>query len=254
MRNVIGRVRATSWKLIMFALMLFATTITVLTQREVNPVSTVHLCVKDNGQLRLTNNNTCNSSERLTEWVVGGEVTNIQPGQGLIGTRNNGTVNLALDPAVFQSCSSCGKIFAGFNDGPLPLPRFIFGEEMPQIAKLDLPAGNYAIFAKLVVNAGALEVDPVTRKEFAICKLVAGNDFDNSSALLEVEDDRPTIDDINDGVVLTLEVVHRFSQASEAVLRCSKGAFTGDTPMEIRNLKIIALQAGNISNVFLGGD
>jgi hypothetical protein len=190
----------------------------------------------------------------LEEWVVGGQVTEIRVGQGLDGNRDDGIVNLALDPSIFQGCAACGKIIAGFNDGPLELPRFVIGEEIPQIAKLGLPAGNYAIFAKLVVTAKQQEELPVTVKEFALCNLSAGNDFDNSSALLEVEDDRPIQAVDNDSVVLSMEVVHRFAEPGEAVLRCAKGAFAGDSPMEVRNLKIIAVEAGSISNVFLGSN
>jgi hypothetical protein len=203
-------------------------------------------------QLRMTDNTTaCDSSERLVEWVVGGQATDLRLGQGLVGTRDDGIVNLALDPSILQNCVGCGKIIAGFNDGPLELPRFIIGEEIPQIAKLDLPAGNYAVFAKLVVTAKEDEEAPVPVKEFAQCKLSAGNDFDNSSALLEVEDDRPIHAIDNDEVVLSLEVVHRFAEPGDAVLRCSKGAFDGDSPMKVRNLKIIAVEAASISNVFL---
>jgi hypothetical protein len=210
--------------------------------------------MKTNGQLRLIDSTTsCDPSERLVEWVVGGQVTDIRPGQGLIGNRDDGIVNLALDPSIFQGCAGCGKIIAGFNDGPLELPRFIIGEEIPQLAKLDLPAGNYAIFAKLVVTAKQQEELLATVKESALCNLSAGNDFDNSSALLEVENDRPVQAVDNDMVVLSLEVVHHFTEPGEAVLRCSKGAFSGDTLMEVRNLKIIAIEAGEISNVFLGG-
>ena len=246
-----------STKLIVFilAFLLLGITITAFTQRESPTGIRVQLCVKPNGQLRMIDNMTpCDSSERLVEWVIGGQVTEIRPGQGLIGNRDDGIVNLALDPSIFQGCAGCGKIIAGFNDGPLALPRFIIGEEIPQIAKLDLPAGNYAIFAKLVVTAKQPEELPVTVKEFAQCNLSAGNDFDNSSALLEVEDDRPIVTVDNDRVVLSLEVVHRFAEPGEAVLRCSKGAFAGDSPMEVRNLKIMAVEAGSISNVFLGSN
>jgi hypothetical protein len=244
-------------KLIVFilAFLMLGITITAFNQRESPSGIRVQLCVKPNGQLRMIDNTTlCDSSERLVEWVVGGQVTEIRPGQGLIGNRDDGIVNLALDPSIFQGCASCGKIIAGFNDGPLELPRFIIGEEIPQIAKLDLPAGNYAIFAKLVVTAKQHEELPVTVKEFTQCNLSAGNDFDNSGALLEVEDDRPIVTVDNDRVVLSLEVVHRFAEPGEAVLRCSKGAFAGDSPMEVRNLKIIAVEAGSISNVFLGSN
>lgn len=253
----IMKTRRTSTKLIVtaVALLLLGTTIAAVTQRESPPVTRVRVCVKDNGQMRMVvGDSTCDTSERLVEWVVGGEVTDIRLGQGLVGTREDGIVNLALDPSILQSCAGCGRIIAGFDDGPRAMPRFTFGEELPQIAKLNLPAGNYAVFAKLVVSAKDFEGPPVTRKEFALCKLSAGNDFDNSSALLEVEDDRPTIESINDEVVLTLEVVHRFAEPGEAVLRCSKGPFSGDGPMELRNLKIIAIEAASISNVFLGGN
>src|SRR5688500_16453517 len=70
----------------------------------------------------------CDSSERLVEWLVGGQVTDIRAGQGLISNRDDGVVNLALDPTVFQGCAGCGKISAGFNDGPLELPRFVIGK------------------------------------------------------------------------------------------------------------------------------
>jgi len=249
--------KGTPTKLLVFTLvvLIFGITITAFTQRESGSGTFVQLCVKANGQLRMTDKTTaCDSSERLVEWLVGGQVTDIRAGQGLISNRDDGVVNLAVDPTVFQGCAGCGKIIAGFNDGPLELPRFVIGEEIPQIAKLDLPAGNYAIFAKLVVTAKQQEEQVVTVKEFAQCNLSAGNDFDNSSALLEVEDDRPIAAIDNDRVVLSLEVVHRFAEPGEAILRCSKGVFAGDSPMQVHSLKIIAMESGNISNVFLGGN
>lgn len=234
------------------AVLLLATTLTALTQSASVPGTRVHLCVKDNGQLRLTTTGTCDPSERLMEWIVGGQVTEIQLGQGLVGNRENGTMSLALDPLIFQSCIGCGKIIAGFNDGPFDLPQFPFGEEeLPSIAKLELPAGNYAISAKLVIAAKQAEELPITIKESALCKLSAGNDFDRSSALLETEDDRPIEVSINDEVVLSLQVVHRFAESGAAVLGCSKGVFAGSTPMEVRNLKIVAIEGASISNSFL---
>jgi len=252
--NAVGPRRDESSKLVVMALavLMLATTITALTQSTSTSGTRVQLCVKDNGQLRLTaTGSSCDPSERLTEWVVGGQVTEIQLGQGLIGNRENGTMSLALDTSIFQSCIGCGKIIAGFNDGPLELPQFHGGEETPPLAKLQLPAGNYAIFAKLVVADKHVEELPVTTKEYALCKLSAGNDFDNVNALLEVEDDRPINDLRNDEVVLTLEVVHRFALAGEAVLACSSFPITFSTPMEVRNLKIVAIEGTSISNSFL---
>lgn len=252
------KTRRTSTKLTVtvVALLLLGTTIAAVTQRESPAVVRVRVCVKDNGQLRMvtSNNTACDPSEQLMEWMVGGEVTDIQIGQGLVGRREDGVVNLALDPSILQTCAGCGRIFAGFDDGPRELPSFVIGEELPQIAKLDIPAGNYAIFAKLVVTAKEVEDLSLTRKEFGLCQLVAANDVDSSSALLEVQDERPILAFTNDEVVLTLEVVHHFAEPGEAVLRCARGPFAGDALMEYKNLKIIAIESSDISNVFLGAN
>src|SRR5262245_53599304 len=91
------------------ALLLLVATVGGLTQRSTPEVAHVKICVKDNGQMRMLVNNTgCDTSERLTDWVVGGEVTEIQPGRGLIGTRDNGLVTLDVDPAIFDDG---GKVF-----------------------------------------------------------------------------------------------------------------------------------------------
>ena len=108
------------------SLLLLGATIAV-TQRSQPSVSRAIVCVKENGQLRmLTGSATeaCDASERLVEWVVGGEVTDIRAGQGLVGTREGGAINLALDPSVLETCSSCrgGRVFAGFDDGPRNMP------------------------------------------------------------------------------------------------------------------------------------
>lgn len=251
--DAISPLHLTFAKLILISVVLLTvvTTIAALTQSASLAGTRVQLCVKDNGQLRMTTTGTCDTAERLTEWVVGGQVTEIQLGQGLVGNRENGTMSLALDPSIFQSCIGCGKIIGGFNDGPFELPRFNFEGDIPQIAKLELPAGNYAISAKLVVEAKQGEELPISEKEFAVCRLYAGNDFDESRALLEVEDDRPIEVFTNDEVVLSLQVVHRFAETGNAILRCSKGAFSGSSPMEVRNLKIVAVEGASISNSFL---
>ena len=144
--KAVGKViktRRTSTKVVVtaLALLLLGTTIAAVTQRESPPVTHVLVCVKDNGQLRIVtgNNTACDPSEQPMDWVVGGQVTEIRAGQGLVGTQDDGIVNLALDPSILQSCAGCGRIIAGFDDGPRDIPPFIFGEELPQIAKLNLP-------------------------------------------------------------------------------------------------------------------
>ena len=230
--------------------------VTAVTQSTPPPVTRVPVCVKGNGQLRVVidDKTSCGPSERQMDWVVGGQVTDIQLGQGLVGRRDDGIVKLALDPSIIEGANNPGgRIFAGFDDGPRELADSPFGSvDLPQIAKLDLPAGDYAIFAKLQVTASELEDASFTRKESVSCQLVAENDFDRSSALLEVQDDRPILAFQNDRVVLTLEVVHRFTQPGEVVLKCAKVFAGSSTIMEMRNLKIIAIEGSGISNVFLG--
>jgi hypothetical protein len=257
--NKITRTWGASKKLVVTAaaLLLLSITIVAVVRQAPVPATRVPICVKNNGQLRMLagNNTACDPSEQLTEWVVGGQITDIRLGQGLVGSRDNGIVSLDLDPAILQNCAGCGRIFAGFDDGPREVPNLVFGEEQPPIAKLELPAGNYAIFAKLVVRTKEFENVSFTSKGSVLCKLSAGDDFDRSSALLEEHDDRPIEAIEQDEVVVSLEVVHRFTQPGEAVLRCSKGLLPASgVIMEFTNLKIIALEGSGISNVFLGNN
>lgn len=258
--NKITRTCRRSTKLAITAavLLMLSITIAAVVRQASVPVTRVPICVKSNGQLRMiVNKNTaCDPSEQMTEWVVGGQVTDIRLGQGLVGRRDDGVVSLDLDPAILlQDCAGCGRIFAGFNDGPSNLPDFVGGAETPQIATLDLPAGNYAIFAKLVVRTVEVEEVSFTSKGSVVCQLSAGDDFDRSSALLEERDDRPIQASENDDVVVSLEVVHHFTQPGQAVLRCSKGIdASSEVLMQFRNLKIIALEGSHISNVFLGNN
>ena len=214
------------------------------------------MCVKDNGQLRMTNNGTpCGPSEQLTEWVVGGEVTEVQPGRGLIGTRENGIVNLAVDPSIFQNCASCGRIFAGFNDGPGDIFG-AFGDEIvaqSAVAGLSLPAGKFAIFAKLTLR----NVDSIDEQSHPVqCRLKAGADFDESRVVIEDEQDRndngvPDRDGAT-SLVMNLMVVHDFAEPSGATLFCVDG--TPAAPGEsifghdgvVEDLKIVAIEAASI--------
>jgi len=244
------------------ALLLVGTTI-ALTQREQVPVTRVHLCVKDNGQLRVTSDGTsCGPSEQPTEWVVGGQVTHIRIGEGLVGNRNDGIVNLALDPSLLQTCAGCGRIFAGFNDGPDDVFGAFGDQIVPAsfIGGLDLPIGDFAIFAKLTVrNEDNIDDDshPVR------CRLRAGVDFDEALVVVEDEQDRngngvPDRDGAT-SLVMNLMVVHTFAEPGGAGLFCVDGtpADPGsglpprDGDVKFENLKIIAVEASSISNVFL---
>src|SRR5262249_56322 len=146
--------RRTSTKLIgaVVALLMLGGAVIAITQRNSLPVTRVSVCVKDNGQLRMLTGNktTCDPSEQPMDWVVGGEVTDGRAGRGLIGSREDGAVQLALDPSIIAGCAGCkgGKVFAGFNDGPGQIPNVVPGT----LAELNLPAGDYVIFAKLIVE------------------------------------------------------------------------------------------------------
>jgi len=245
--------RRTSTKLVgtALALLLLGTTIMAVSQREAPPVTRVPICVKDNGQLRmvLDDATACGASERQVEWVVGGEVTGITIGQGLIGTREDGTVNLALHPSIIEGCTGCqgGRVFAGFNDGPVPLPT-IFQE---RIAELNLPAGSYSILAKLTVTNDT-DVGGLAGDDRVLCTLQAGTDFDKAELVL-ADDVRTVVQHpYEDAAGLTLQVVHTFNTAGSVTLSCSEQDF--DPDLFYQDLKIIAIKASGISNVFLGSN
>jgi hypothetical protein len=241
----------TSTKLVVSvaALLILGTTIVAVTQRESPPVTRVPVCIKSDGQLRVVTdrNSSCGPSERQMDWVVGGEVTDVRVGQGLIGSREDGNISLALDPEIIAGCSGCrgGRIFGGFNDGPGEIP----GDDEPQqIAKLDLPEGAYAIFAK--VQLGAPNNEASVR-----CKLTAGLDSDEASIVLEDSEQPDTLLGGASRQVMKLQVVHRFDSPGSAILSCSDALFSGlSGTAQFRHLKIIAMEGSHVSNVFLGGN
>jgi hypothetical protein len=229
-------------------LLMLGTAMLGFAERESPPVTRVPICVKDNGQLRMVVEEAtgCGTSERQLEWVVGGQVTDITIGRGLTSTREGGTVNLALHPSIVEGCTGCqgGKIFAGFNDGPRPIPT-----GFPQtIAELNLPAGSYAIFAKLTVTKNT-DDGGFVRDDRVICRLQAGMDFDNDEHVLADEVSTLVQHPYQDAAGLTLQVVHTFTSAGGATLSCYKPDSIPD--LSFQDLKIIAIKGSGISNVFL---
>ena len=243
--------------IVLVALLIVMGTIrAAVTQPQMPSVTRVPVCVKENGQLRMLidRNSSCDSSERRLEWVVGGEVTEIGLGPGLIGSREDGTVRLALDPTIIAGCNGCrgGKVFAGFNDGPIVFPLNL---AFQTIGELNVPAGDYVIFAKLTFEA--LQDSVANIKAHVTCRLSAGSDFDESAVVLEQDHAEGFSFDGSDAMGLNLQVVHRFSAPGSVVL---KGKFEApptfgiDPPVRFRNLKIIAIEASDISNIFLAGN
>lgn len=176
--------------------------------------SSVPVCIKSNGQVRVltTEDAACDMSEVRTDWVIGGEVTDVRVGQGLVGSRDGGTVQLAVDPSLVQSCTGCrgGRIFSGFNDGPVALPGF-FPEE---IARLDLPAGSFAIFAKLTITNTLGE----GFDDRVLCTLRADTDFDQGELVLPEDVDTLIQHPYNAAAGLTMQVVHRFTAPGSVTL------------------------------------
>ena len=203
--------------------------------------TSVPVCVKANGQLRVLMGGaaTCDSSEQRSDWVVGGELTHITLGQGLTGTRDAGAIHLAVSPALLEK----GRVFAGFNDGPVPLPR---ESVQTNIATLDIPAGHFAIFAKLTVVNNWFNDDQNARDR-VICRLSALPDFDGAETL--VEENGLFIREAMAG--LTMQLVHTFSSPGSVALQC----YEDDSILDLyfANLKITAIEAPSVSNVFLPG-
>lgn len=261
--KIIKTRRTTKLVVTAVALLLLGTTIAAVTQRESPPVTRITVCVKDNGQLRVLTGAACDSSEQQMELVVGGEVTDIRLGAGLVGSREDGIVNLALDPSFIETCGSCrgGRIFAGFDDGPGDIFG-AFGDQIvpaSAIAGLSLPAGKFAVFAKLTLR----NVDSIDERSHPVqCMLKAGADFDEARVVVEDEQDRndngvPDRDGAT-SLVMSLMVVHQFDEPGGATLFCvdgttDPGSAAGDGDVKYEDLKIIALEASSISNVFLGG-
>jgi hypothetical protein len=179
---------------------------------------------------------TCVTSELRTEWVVGGAVTDISLGPGLIGTRDGGTFQLAVSPTLLES----GRVFSGFNDGPVPLPSFPV-----EIARLDLPAGSFAISAKLTVTNTFSEGND----DRALCALRAEADVDRAELVL-MEDVFTLIEHpYNAAAELTMQLVHHFHSPGSVTLSCYEQDF--DPDLSFQDLKITAIEGSSLSNIFL---
>ena len=197
------------------------------------------LCIKDNGQVRVLvgTGATCTASEQRTDWVVGGAVTDITPGRGLIGTREDGTFHLDVSPTLLER----GRIFSGFNDGPVPMPSGFPVE----IARLDLPAGSFAVSAKLTVtNTFGERFD-----DRVLCSLRAEADVDRAELVLPEDVNTVIQHPYNAAAGLTMQLVHHFSTPGSVTLSCHEQ--DSDPDLSFQDLKITAIEGSSVSNVFL---
>ena len=131
------------------------------------------------------------------------------------------------------------------------LPWNLFSDNRRADRQLDLPAGDYAIFAKMTLDNSSQGAS----ERFVFCKLEAGADFDKATVDLESGPAAPIAGERLARLGLTLQVVHHFDTPGSAVLRCGDNRFIHLAPgVQYQDLKIIAVEASNISNVFLGGN
>jgi hypothetical protein len=208
------------------------------------PATTVGVCIKPNGQLRvLTQDNpACVEPERAADWTVNG-VKQIETGAGLIGRSSDGNVSLELDPGLIANANS-GKIVAGFDDGPHSIPDGN-AESRSVIAQLPVPAGAYAIMAKLnlIYFGGEEQFSPVT------CRLQAGADFDDARVIDEgFHFEESGIPEGTSDLTMSLEVVHRFEAPSRVFLSCADGFPPVGGHVSYQDLKLIAIGGSSLTN------
>ena len=144
---------------------------------------------------------------------------------------------LAVSPTLLDR----GRIFSGFNDGPAPLP-IGFPDE---IARLELPAGNFAVSAKLTVtNTFDERFD-----DRVLCSLRAEADVDQAELVLPEDVNTVIQHPYNAAAGLTMQLVHRFSTPGSVTLSCYEQ--DSDPDLSFQDLKITAIEASSLSNVFL---
>lgn len=130
--------------------------------------------------------------------------------------------------------------FAGFKNGPGDVysgPAVT--DAGATIGTLSVPAGNYAVFAKLYLEdlvTGDISDYVVT------CRLEAGADFDETVTHVFFGPWRSP---------LSLQLVHSFASAGSVVVKCRDDQAAPNTNTTFRFLKITAIEQASVSNVAL---
>lgn len=117
-------------------------------------------------------------------------------------------------------------IFSSFKNGPIDTPDATLGT----LASLSLPAGLYAINAKLYI-------EDLTGSPVVTCDVVAGGDSDRVVV---------TISDVQHAV--PLQVVHNFAAAGVVEVKCADDAGV-NTTTKANFIKITAIRGSSLSNV-----
>jgi hypothetical protein len=190
----------------------------------------------------------------------GGDITSITAGTGLQGGTTNGVATLSVQPSyrLPQTCSfgalakwtgsawECGAdsdtaavAFAGYDiEGDTGMPN-----TLTTLRSLALPAGKYAIFAKIQIRFFEVPAEA----QDAECVLRAGSDVDTGQ-IFRGEGDHATFD------VMSLMLVHEFDNDGFAEVACAD--FGYDDPNDYadavwRNLRITAIKLDSFENVLL---
>lgn len=136
--------------------------------------------------------------------------------------------------AVQADNASSEGIFASFKNGPVDVPN-----SLATIASLNVPPGNYAIFAKLWLE----DIDPGFDVSVH-CRLSAGGNFDDSMASA----DNPTEGTAGVGdrarIPMALQVVNTFASSGTITLQCTDE----NTIEQARFIKITAIRAASVTN------
>jgi hypothetical protein len=202
----------------------------------------------------------CKASE-IEIHISGGDITDVVAGIGLEGGTSNGTATLSLQSSyrLPQACSAgavakwtgttwtCStdndsepRAYGGYsavyaNGAGIDLP-----DDQASLGKLPLPAGSYAIFAKLDIKVE----NPTADVLLVQCHLNAESDVDTGIVSSIEADDQ-------DNGVISLNALHEFASDGFAEVTCDDAqAFDPDlfTNAKWSNLRITAIRLGNFTN------
>ena len=115
----------------------------------------------------------------------------------------------------------------------------------PMATSLSRISGDFAIFAKMTIVNNRFDDDESSRDR-AVCRLNALPDFDEAE--VQVPENGFVFKEASAG--LTMQVVHHFSPGGRVVVSC----YEDDSILDLyfMDLKITAIEASSLSNVFVG--
>lgn len=193
--------------------------------------STISACVRHGGG-GLYAAHRCEHGDRRLTWNAAGP-EGPAGAQGPIGPQGAAGPAGAIGPS---------DAFAARKDGPVALTVDATGRgPVNTIASLPIPrAGSYVIFAKAEL---ANDLQSTTN---STCQLIAGDPGSDSLANSDTDTGRWTID-AGSRVVISLNVVHQYTGAGTADLRCepTNGASSA------ARIRITAIRLGSVTDATL---